>query len=39
MKNEMHSQYFENPAKEFNLFDLYRIFVQYRKIKLLRFLF
>lgn len=39
MKNEITSNYFENPSKEFNLYDLYKIFVQRRKMKLLRFLF
>lgn len=27
MKNEVHSQFFDNPGKEFNLSDLYRLFV------------
>lgn len=39
MKNEITSNYFENPSKEFNLYDLYKIFVLRRKMKLLRFLF
>jgi hypothetical protein len=39
MKNEVLSNFFENPKKEFNLNELYKIFVQRRKIKLLRFLF
>ena len=39
MKNEVQSKFFEEPDKEFNLKDLFRIFVQRRKIKLLRFLF
>jgi len=39
MKNEITSNFFENPSKEYNLLDLYRIFVVRRKMKLLRFLF
>lgn len=39
MKSEIAANYFDNPSKELCLNDLYRIFVQRRKVKLLRFLF
>lgn len=39
MKSEITSNYFDNPSKELNMNDLYRIFVQRRKMNLLRFLF
>lgn len=39
MKNESISNNFEDPKKEFSYRDLFRIFVQRRKIKLLRYLF
>ena len=39
MKSEVAANYFDSPAQELNLTDLYRIFVQRRKLKLLRFLF
>lgn len=39
MKNELLSNFFEEPDKELNYRDLFKIFVQRRKIKLLRFLF
>lgn len=39
MKTEVQRASFDDPIKEFNLKDLYKIFVQRRKIKLLRFLF
>ena len=39
MKHEVSSSHFNDPTREFNLHDLYKIFVSRRKIKLLRFLF
>ena len=39
MKNEVNANKFDEVESEFNLKELFRIFVQRRKIKLLRFLF
>lgn len=39
MKNEKETKYIPDADKEFNLKDLFKIFVQRRKIKLIRFLF
>jgi hypothetical protein len=39
MKNELIQRKFKNPEIELNYKDLYRVFVQRRKIKLLRYLF
>lgn len=39
MKNEMHQKKLDDPVKEFNYNDLFKIFIVKRKIKLLRYLF
>lgn len=39
MKNELQSQFFEDAKNELNYRELYKIFIQRRKIKLLRYLF
>lgn len=39
MKNELQSHFFEDAKNELNYRELYKIFIQRRKVKLLRYLF
>lgn len=39
MKNELQSQFFEDAKEQLNHRELYRLFIQRRKIKLIRYLF